>query len=105
MKIAIKIMTASAIVILLSACGTVPPQSKYSITTPSDNLLRTNHAPPPPMMAEDYSVMTCERKEQVLIHYSFSLLDVIGRDHADKEGLRIWKRDLDMSALGKEGIK
>lgn len=92
MKVVLKSITLAAIVVSLSACGTNPPQGKYAITTPNDNLLYSNPVPPPPMTPQDYSLASCNAKEAMWVGYSMDLLNVIGKEHADKEGLRLWKK-------------
>lgn len=93
MKAVLKIISIGAIACLLTACGTNPPQSKYAITTPNDNLLMSNPVPAPPALPQDYSLYSCTVKESLLTFYVTDLLTVIGKEHADKEGLRVWKKN------------
>lgn len=76
----------------LSGCaGNIQYRDKYAIMTPNDNLLQDNAVPPPPYTSVEYSKLTCDAKEDTLTTYINDLLGVIGRDRADKAGLRTWK--------------
>lgn len=76
----------------LSGCaGNIQYRDKYAIMTPNDNLLQDNAVPPPPYTSVEYSKLTCDAKEDTLTTYINDLLGVIGKDRADKAGLRTWK--------------
>jgi hypothetical protein len=76
----------------LSGCaGNIQYRDKYAIMTPNDNLLQDNAVPPPPYTSVEYSKLTCDVKEDTLTTYINDLLGVIGKDRADKAGLRTWK--------------
>ncbi|BDD79376.1 hypothetical protein [Burkholderia phage FLC8] len=88
-----KILLAAMIAaVSLSGCGTqIQYRDKYAIMTPNDNLLQDNAAPPPPYTSVEYSKLSCDAKEAMWTQYSTDLLNVIGKEHADKAGLREWK--------------
>lgn len=50
-------------------------------------LLKKYDVPPPPVVAEQYTAMPWTVKEDLWVSYTNSLLVVIGKNHADKEGL------------------
>lgn len=76
---------------LTGCAGEVQYRDKYAIMTPNDNLLQDNAVPPPPATSVEYSTLTCDGKEDMLTQYINDLLGVIGKDRADKAGLRTWK--------------
>uniref|UniRef100_A0AAU7PFG9 Lipoprotein n=1 Tax=Burkholderia phage vB_BgluM-SURPRISE13 TaxID=3159457 RepID=A0AAU7PFG9_9VIRU len=79
----------------LSGCaGNIQYRDKYAIMTPNDNLLQDNTVPPPPATSVEYSKLTCDAKEDMLTSYINDLLGVIGKDRADKAGLREWKAEV-----------
>lgn len=78
----------------LSGCTTVQYRDKYAIMTPNDNLLQNNVAPAPPYSPEEYSKLSCDAKEVMWVQYTTDLLNVIGKEHADKAGLRQWKAEV-----------
>lgn len=76
----------------LSGCaGNIQYRDKYAIMTPNDNLLQDNAVPAPQYTPQEYSTLTCDAKEDFLTGYIGILLGVIGKDKADKAGLRTWK--------------
>lgn len=93
MKTILKLTVTIGIICLLSACGTVQYRDKYAILTPNDNLLKDNDAPAPPVTSIQYSKLSCDAKESMWTLYTTDLLGVIGKEHADKAGLRTWKAD------------
>ncbi|BAQ02615.1 hypothetical protein AVU38_gp087 [Ralstonia phage RSL2] len=87
-----KILLAAMIAAVgLSGCTTVQYRDKYAIMTPNDNLLQDNSTPAPPYTSIEYSKLSCDAKEAMWTQYSTDLLNVIGKEHADKAGLREWK--------------
>jgi len=78
----------------LSGCTTVQYRDKYAIMTPNDNLLQDNKASAPPYTPEEYSGLSCDAKETMWTQYTTDLLNVIGKEHADKAGLRQWKAEV-----------
>lgn len=86
------LLIAMVAAISLSGCaGQIQYRDKYAIMTPNDNLLQDNAVPAPQYTPEEYSKLTCDAKEDFLTGYITDLLGVIGKDKADKAGLRTWK--------------
>lgn len=91
MKKMILLATMIAVAGLSGCASDVQYRDKYAIMTPNDNLLQDNAVPPPPYTPVDYSGLTCDAKESMWTQYTTDLLGTIGKDRADKAGLRSWK--------------
>lgn len=76
-----------AFILFLTGCTTVY-RDRYTVLEYDQTLTKDYDVPPPPLSAPAYSVMKCSDQESLWIDYTGDLLGIIGKNHADKAGLR-----------------
>lgn len=72
---------------LLVGCQTTY-RDRYTVMQYDNTLLTQYEVPPPPVAAIDYSKLLWSEKESLWIDYTGSLIGIIGKHQADKNGLK-----------------